>query len=637
MCEAREDRRAEAYSGSTLERVGRAQRSRCAFFTGLLKESMSWDLTSYFPLFNGPEMLKFKGSLQTDIVSLRNKAVSLAPLSADNGQAWQEIFTKNEDILQRMSHLSSYVNCLASSDARNENYLKEEASLARMRAEFAKVKVELLRALKDASDEVFSSFTALAALEGSQNYLTRLREEARRAMSTEKEILATDLGVDGIQAWGRLYDTISSKLEFDMLFPDGRRERLPISHRRSLMGHPDRRVRQAAFKAGNEAWRSVEDVAATALNAIAGTRLTLNRHRGVEHFLDIALFQAAISEKTLHAMFGALFAQLEIPRRILRLKATLIGQKAVAWFDLGAPLDLPSSERLSWDKGKSVVKEAFVRSYPALGKFYQTIIAQNWIDWEPRPGKRPGGFCTGSMLTKESRIFMTYNESPGDVLTLAHEAGHAFHGYLMREARPYARLCPMTLAETASTFAELVLTNGIMDDPSVSEAQKALLLDIEVGHGAVYLLDIPVRFEFEKACYEERQSGELSVSRLKELMVKTQRRILGDILEPGGEDPFYWASKLHFYITGLTFYNFPYTFGFLLSRGLYSIFKKDGTDFLHRYEEFLRLAGSDTAENVVRRTLDRELEATEFWSEAIRSLEEPLNRLEALVLPSASF
>jgi oligoendopeptidase F len=196
----------------------------------------------------------------------------------------------------------------------------------------------------------------------------------------------------------------------------------------------------------------------------------------------------------------------------------------------------------------------------------------------------------------------------------------------------------MTLAETASTFGEQVLMNGLLDDPAVSGTEKALMLDMEVGHGAIYLLDIPVRYEFEKAFYEERKSGELSVSRLKELMVETQRRVLGDVLKRGGEDPYFWASKLHFYITGITFYNFPYTFGFLLSRALYTKFKREGTDFLPHYERFLKLTGSDTAENVVRQTLGQDLENPDFWSDAIQSLQEPLIRLENLlptVLPSS--
>lgn len=599
---------------------------------------MNWDLTSYFPQFDGPEMRRFKEALRRDIALLKDRAASLLPLNDENASGWEDVLTRNEALTRRMSHLSSYVSCLAASDGRNEDYLKEEAALASMRAELAKVRVELLRGVKETPDEIFASFIAQHSLDGAQNYLKRLREEARRAMSTEKEILATDLGLDGIQAWGRLYDKISSRLEFDMLYPDGNRERLPMSQRRSLLEHPDRRVRKAAFDGGNAAWQSVEDAAAAALNAIAGTRLTLNRHRGVGHFLDLALFQAAISAKTLNALFEALFAHLEIPRRILRLKAKSMGTNGVAWYNLGAPIDIPNRQPLSWDQAKDLVKNAFTRAYPALGHFFQIEIDRNWIDWEPRAGKRPGAFCTSSMLSKESRVFMTYNETLGDVLTLAHESGHAFHGYMMREVRPYARIYPMTLAETASTFGELVLTHGLLEDPSISDAQKAMMLDVEVGHGAIYLLDIPVRFEFEKSFYEERKSGELSVSRLKELMIETQRRILGDVLEPGGEDPYFWASKLHFYITGLTFYNFPYTFGFLLSRGLFAMLKKEGKDFLPKYEEFLRLAGSDTAENVVQRTVGSDIGKPEFWSEAIQSLEEPFLRLEELlpkVLPSA--
>jgi oligoendopeptidase F len=592
---------------------------------------MTWDLTSYFPEFNGPEMLRFKEAIRSDIDGVHKAAVALPVLDKASASQWETLFLRHEDLMKRMSHLGSYVGCLASSDARNEAYLQEEAALVRTRAEIAKIRIEFLRAVKEADGESFAVFTSRPALKDAAHYLNRLREEAQRAMSTEKEVLATDLGIDGMQAWGRLYDTVSSKLEFEITFPDGTQKRLPMSQRRSLLDHPDRRVRKAAFDGGNRAWQEIEDTAAAALNAIAGTRLTLNRHRGVEHFLDIALFQAAITRKTLDAMFEALIANIEIPRQILKLKAKLMGREHIAWYDLGAPLELAAQEPLTWNKATEMVGESFERAYPALGDFFhRQVIAKNWVDWEPRPGKRPGGFCTSSMLSKESRIFMTYNESLGDVLTLAHESGHAYHGLMMRDLRPYTRGYPMTLAETASTFGEQVLMNGLLDDPLVTDTQKALILDIEIGHGAIYLLDIPVRYEFEKAFYEERAQGPLSVSRLKELMIETQRRILGDVLEAGDEDPYFWASKLHFYITGLTFYNFPYTFGYLLSRGLYGMFKKDGPSFLPKYEEFLRLAGSDTAENVVKRTVGQDIENPDFWSGAIRSLEEPLRDLQAL-------
>jgi len=593
--------------------------------------SMNWDLTSYFPKFNGPEMKKFKKELKKDIESIRNEASSLSSLNSDNQGEWEKIFLDSEDLTMRYSHLRSYIGCLASADSINEEHLREEAEMSVLGAEFLKLSSELLNAVKDSPDHVFDSFTNRQGLKDASYYLNRVREESKKRMNPENEILAADLGVDGIGAWGRLYDTVSSKLEFDMEYPEGKKVRLPMSQRRSLMEKPDRQTRKAAFEGGNEAWKSIEDVTASALNSIAGTRLTLNRHRGIDHFLDVALFQASISKKTLDAMLEAIYSEIELPREILQLKAKTMNQENIAWYDLGAPMDLEFKKKLNWVEAQRLVKNSFSASYPELGTFVESVFEKNWVDWEPREGKRPGGFCTGSLLTKESRIFMTYNETIGDVLTLAHEAGHAFHSHVMRKIRPYSQFYPMTLAESASTFGEMILTEGILEDPSINEAEKTLMLDTEINHGAIYLMDIPVRYEFEKAFYEERQKGEVSVSRLKELMMETQRRIFGDVLEDGGEDPYFWASKLHFYITGVTFYNFPYTFGYLLSRGLFAMFKKEGKEFLPKYEEFLRLTGSDTAENVARRSIGHDLESPEFWVESIHTLNEPLNKLKALL------
>ncbi|MGH7850112.1 MAG: M3 family oligoendopeptidase [Thermodesulfobacteriota bacterium] len=592
---------------------------------------MNWDLTSYFPEFNGPEMKEFKEKLKGDIETAKTKASSLAPLDDLNRSEWEDVFLKNEDLVTRYTHIDSYIGCLSAADGLNEEYLREEAEMSALGAEFSKLKVELMRGVKDASGENFASLMESKALTSSKYYLGRLREDAQKKMNTEREILAADLGVDGISAWGRLYDTVSGKLEFEMAYPDGTVRTLPISQRRSLMEKPERAVRKAAFEGGNRAWQGIEDTAAAALNAIAGTRLTLNKYRGIDHFLDVALFQSSISRKTLDAMFEAIYSELELPRTILRLKAETMKRDKIAWYDLGAPLDLKTGQKLSWSRARKIVKNSFAASYPRLGKFMDAVYKKEWIDWEPREGKRPGGFCTGSLLTKESRIFMTYNETLGDVLTLAHEAGHAFHSYVMSDIRPYSHFYPMTLAESASTFGEMILTEGVLGDPSINDTEKALTLDMEINHGAIYLMDIPVRYEFEKSFYEERQKGEVGVSRLKDLMAETQRRIFGDVLEEGDEDPYFWASKLHFYITGITFYNFPYTFGYLLSRGLFSMFKREGKEFLPKYEEFLRLSGSDTAENVAKRSIGRDLESPDFWAESINSLNEPLSRLKGLL------
>ena len=178
-----------------------------------------------------------------------------------------------------------------------------------------------------------------------------------------------------------------------------------------------------------------------------------------------------------------------------------------------------------------------------------------------------------------------------------------------------------------------------MSDPRTSDAERALLLNEQLGDAVAFLLDIPVRFAFEKAFYEERLQGDVSVSRLNQLMAETQQKIFGDTLDEQGTDPLFWASKLHFFITGVSFYNFPYSFGYLLSRGLFAELRRQGPEFLDRYEEFLRLTGSGMAHEIASRALGQDLEAPEFWSAAIRTLEQPLTALTELlpaVLPAAA-
>jgi len=593
------------------------------------ESKMNWDLTSYFPEFNGKEMKEFKKNLIADLNTIVDLARSLEDISPGNLDYWEKVFISGEELSRRYSHLRSYVGCLSAADGNNEDYLKEEADMIALGSRFEKLGVEILGKLANADRDTVDRLKALESLATSSYYIERLFEESRKRMTDEKEVLASDLAVDGMKSWGRLYNTVSGKLMFDMKFPDGKVKRLPMSQRRSLMEDPDREIRKQAFYGGNNAWKEVEDVAASCLNAISGTRLTLNEHRGISHFLDVALYQSSISSETLNAMFEAIYEEIEVPKNILRYKAELIGEKVISWYDLGAPLDIKDRMAVDWDNAKSMVSESFTSAYPKLGEFVDDVYKRNWIDWEPREGKRPGGFCTGSMLTNESRIFMTYNKSLGDVLTLAHEAGHAFHSFIMKDQRPYRRYYPMTLAETASTFGEMILGRGILGNIDISDQEKALMLDTEINHGAIYLIDIPVRFEFEKSLYEERENGILNVSRLNELMEETQRKVFGDVLDE--TDPFFWASKLHFYITGVTFYNFPYTFGYLLSRALFNMFEKEGEGFLEKYENFLEISGSFSCEEVVRRSIDEDITDKNFWSRSIKTLEEPLRNLKEII------
>jgi oligoendopeptidase F len=590
---------------------------------------MGWDLTPVFPSFDGPEYREFRGALARDLDALLGEARALGGLVGASADAWAHLLVRLEQAAARSGHLASYLSCLQSADSRDENVAREVASASAARAAQEKVFVRVREALRDASEADFAALLADARLDPVRVFWTRVRERARWSMSEPEEDLAADLDPTGLSAWGRLYGQVSGKLEFELAVPGQPSRHLPVSMTRTLLEDPDPAVRAAALRGSNAAWERAADVTAACLNAIAGTRLALYARRGVKHFLEPALLDAAISRATLDAMLGAVRARVELPRRYLRRKAELLGVKRLGWADLTAPLPRDGAARTSWEDACAQVESAFRACSPPMGALARKAFERRWIDWETRPGKRPGGFCTGSSLIDESRVFLTFHGAPGDTSTLAHELGHAFHGEAMRGARPFARRSPMTLAETASTFGEQLVIDAALAAPALSRRERLAILDGRMQDAAVMLLNIPARFGFEHALYEERASGELPVSRLCALMLDAEREWYGDALDPEQLDPWFWASKLHFYITAISFYNFPYTFGYLFSLGIFARAKREGPSFLPRYEALLRSTGSGTAEDVARAALGIDLEKPDFWNASLDLVEETLEEFLA--------
>lgn len=590
-----------------------------------------WSLESYFPAFDGPEHQEFLQKLRDDLREALTAHDYLPALDSDNVAVWVDAFSTFEDIGARLTHLGSYLGCLGSADAANESYQSAEAELAGFHAEYAKLDSALSAGFGAASDETWQQFLQEEALKDATFTVDRMRQTALFQMDLSREALAADLGVDGIGAWGRLYDTVSGKMSFEMTYPDGRVETTPMSQRRSLMTDTDRRVRETAFRSGNQVWEAHEDVMGAALNAIAGTRHTLYAKRGRGHFLDAPLHDAVMTRETLDAMFAAIDNTIEIPRRLVRLNAKLQGTEAIAWYDQDAPQLPDTLPELSWARAVELCDQAFGNHYPDLQAYLRHMIEHRWVENEKRPNKRAGAFATGSPVINEERIFMTFGGTMGDVTTLAHEVGHTWHSHLLNVLRPCAQDYPMTLAETASTFAESILAEGLLADPNLTPVQRAFLLERSLSHAPSFLLNIPVRFKFESRFYEERAQGNVPVSRIKQLMTDAQVEVFGDSLDPEQVDPWFWASKLHFFITELSFYNYPYTFGYLLSSALFQEFKREGPSFLKRYEHFLSLTGRATCEDVVQESLGRDIRDEAFWADTIRGLSPKIDDYEAAV------
>jgi oligoendopeptidase F len=346
--------------------------------------------------------------------------------------------------------------------------------------------------------------------------------------------------------------------------------------------------------------------------------------------LSPALEQSRITAATLEAMNEAIAQSRHLPQRYLALKARLMGLPRLGFQDLEAPLPLEESTRIPWDEACQRIIDAFAEHHPEMGDFARLALEEKWVDAAPGSGRSPGGFCTSSHLLGQSRIFMTYQGTMGDVQTLAHELGHAYHNYVMRDMRSWARTYPMTLAESASTYAEAVLSQAMLADPASSPAQRAVLLNSSLERAVAFLLNIPMRFDFEVAFYQARQRGPVSVADTKEMMLQAQRDNYGDTLDHAQMDPWFWASKMHFYMSYTSFYNYPYAFGYLFSMAVLMRAQQEGPAFFPRYKALLRDTGLSHAEEVARRHLGVSLEDPAFWLTPMAMIEEDLAQLEAL-------
>ncbi|WP_042164379.1 M3 family metallopeptidase, partial [Paenibacillus gorillae] len=241
-------------------------------------------------------------------------------------------------------------------------------------------------------------------------------------------------------------------------------------------------------------------------------------------------------------------------------------------------------------------------------------LKQGWVEAEDRAGKRPGGFCTAFPKDGQTRIFMTYAGTPDNVSTLAHELGHAYHQHVMNDLPAFSQEYAMNVAETASTFAELIVSDSAMKAATDKE-EKIGLLENKIQNSVAFYMNIHARFLFETRFFEKRRQGMVTATELSELMEAAQREAFSGTL--GEVHPHFWASKLHFYLTDVPFYNFPYTFGYLFSAGIYARAQQEGPAFAERYVQLLRDTGSMTVEELAQKHLGVKLDEEGFWRDAV--------------------
>jgi len=322
-----------------------------------------------------------------------------------------------------------------------------------------------------------------------------------------------------------------------------------------------------------------------------------------------------------------------VGQRALRLQARVLGKTQLHPSDLMAPPPATggaASLQVPFDEGVDLVADAVSSVDQSVGDFVKLMADKQWIEGREGDKKAPGAYCTGFAKSRNPRVYLSaYSGSFQHVSTLAHELGHAFHSWVMRDMERAETRYPMNLAETASIFFETVVGDRLIEMASTPE-EKLRYAWYDAESAGAFLLNIPTRFDFECRMHEMRDEGQsLTPALLRETMAEAWRGRYGDTLET--MDDMFWATKLHFHMTGVQFYNFPYTFGYLFALGVYAQQESKGADFHQAYVDLLRDTGRMSAEDVVQKHLGCSIEDPDFWRGSIRIIERKMDQFEAQI------
>jgi len=588
-----------------------------------------WDMTPIFPGLDTPE---FEAGFQAGVAALDAlteafdaNAILLRdtplPINAETVALFEMILQRYNALGDQLRILDAYISAFTTTDSRNELAQAQASRLEQQRLRFSVLTTRLTAWL--GSLDIAALIAASPVAQAHAYALERIAIQARHLMSPAEEALAAQLELTGSTAWYKLYETFSSQIMVELEI-EGAQQTLPMTAIRNLAYDAGRDIRQAAYEAELAAWEHNAVPIAAALNSLKGETLTLTAKRGWESPLAAALFNNNIDEATLEAMLDTARAAFPELRRYLHAKARALGVPVLAWYDLFAPL---SADTRPWDfvEAREFVLEQFGAYSPKLAALARRAFEEQWMDAEPRPGKRGGAFCMG-VRDDESRVLSNFQPAYGGMSTLAHELGHAYHN-LQRAPRTYIqRRTPMTLAETASNFCETIVREAAL--AHADRREQLAILESSLQHSVQVTIDITSRFLFEQAVFERRKERELSTEEFCAIMREAQLQTYGDGLDPEGLHPYMWAAKPHYYSS--VFYNFPYMFGHLFSLGLYARYRQDPDAFRDSYDELLAATGmADAATLAARFGID--IRSPQFWQASLDLIREDIDRFEALI------
>lgn len=583
--------------------------------------SLNWSLKELYESF---ESDNFKKDLSAGINYIEGFNEWVGKITAN----YDSVVPKLEEYVNKMiykerlfSKLFAFCHLTLSVETTNKEALKNLENIEQKASSLAEGESKIKNWIGNIED-LDSILKQSDLLKEHNFYLKEVRDNYKYTLSDKEEAIIAKMKNTGSSSWAKLRDLLTSSLMVDIEL-NGENKQLPLTVIRNMAYDKDEDIRKKAYEAEISSYKKIEDSVAACLNGIKGEVITICRMRGYESPLEQSLLNSRMDRETLDAMLSAMKESFPSFRRYFKRKGDLLKKEnGMAFYDLFAPIGSADME-FPYEKGKNFVYENFKTFSNSLADYAKKAFDNNWIDVKPREGKVGGAFCDNIHAIGESRFMLNYGDKFGDVITLAHELGHGYHGQCLSSESILNSDYPMPIAETASTFCETIVKKAAIKSASKEEAFS--ILESEISDCAQVIVDIYSRFYFESELFKNREHASLSVDELNNLMITAQKESYGDALDERYLHPYMWICKPHYYDSEYNFYNFPYAFGLLFAKGLYAKYLKIGKDFAKDYDKLLSLTGKMKLYDVAK-LMDIDIHNIEFWRSSLKTVEEDIDK-----------
>ncbi len=581
----------------------------------------TWDLT---PLYNGFDDPKFG----EDMKDLEAIATDMAKRAATaGGRGHREVMLEYIDLSERLNYLGGrliqFANLAYTANTKDN---AASSALGRLMGIFSTTAAptaaysKIIAEYSDL-DEIINSDERLSEF---RYLLKNIQRDSKYLLSEREEEIFAKMDISGASSWSDLQSSLTSSVTANY---NG--EEIPLSAVRNLAYDKDPEVRRAAYLAELKCYDKIKDPIAFSLNSIKHQVLSECEMRGYSSPLEKSVYSARMKRETLDALLSAMEEYMPVFRKYMRAKAKALGHEGgLPWYDIFAPMG-SSNKKYTVEDAREYLLGIFAKFDTELHDMVKCAFDNRWIDFYPREGKVGGAFDLKVDSLGESRILTNFDGAFSNIVTLAHELGHAFHDKQVFAHSVLNQEYSMPIAETASTFNEVLVMNTAINSAEDKD-EKLMLIEGQIMDANQIICDIYSRFLFEQSVFDNRPNEFMSADRLCELMAEAQKKAFGDGLDENTMHPYMWICKSHYYSGGLSFYNFPYAFGGLLARGLYAKYEKEGSAFVKTYKEMLRATSVMDIEDTAR-IAGVDLTDRTFWCEGLKTIAKRIDEFCELV------